>query len=459
MTPYRAFQLLTLSSIMAFNALHSQRTGGGDLNPGLHTNKASIEHFQDMRIGLSIHWGPSSLGGKEISWSRGKEISKDEYDSFYQSFNPTGFDAAEWVNLAKAGGMQYILLTSKHHDGFSLWPSAVSPYTIAHTPFSRDIVGELSSACQAGELLFGSYYSIIDWYHPDYQPYGHGGPGKLYETDARTPDFERYLAFMKAQLAELVHIYGARIIQFDGEWDPTWNHELGSDLYRYVRELDDTVLVNSRVDVGRYGGQGEGSPWDWTVYAGDYEERERMVDWVGRDSHVFGQSDVSWQAWVTIDQAQWSWNATPRLLTATEIIIDMLKTVGDGGNYLINLGPRPDGTFEPEQEKTIRAFGQWVGQYAAAIYGSRAGFLAKENHYTSTQRGDTLFLFVFPSPDNTLTLPLRRDTILKVEHYGGDPLQLEFNAQGEAVLTLPPADHHGMWVLRLHLSPKQEEIR
>lgn len=381
------------------------KPGGGDLNPGLYTYPESIKKFEDMKVGLSVHWGPSALGGKEISWSRNKEIPTATYDSFYKSFNPVKFDAKNWVQLMKDGGMKYIILTSKHHDGFSLWPSKYTEYDMDNTPSRRDIVKELSVAIKKANIVFGSYYSIIDWYHPDYTPNEHGGPGPLFKPEPGTPDFDRYVRFMKGQLRELVVDYGAEIIQFDGEWDKTWNHERGSDLYKYVRTLNPKTLVSSRVDVGRYHLDPKTKQWDFGKYAGDFDERERMVDWiVGEESRVFGKSNNPWQAWVTIDQAQWAWNATPRLLKTDEIIIDLVKTVGDGGNYLINLGPRADGSFEPEQAEMIRTVGRWLKQNGDGIYGTKAGPYSKEGAYTSTLKGKAITLFVLDPKLTEVTL-------------------------------------------------------
>ncbi len=383
----------------------SAKPGGGDLNPGLYTHPKSIQKFEDMKVGLSVHWGPSALGAKEISWARNKEIPTETYDNFYKSFNPVKFNAQEWMQLMKDGGMKYIILTSKHHDGFALWPSQYTDYDMANTPSKRDIVREISTAAKRNGIVFGSYYSIIDWYHPDYTPNEHGGPGPLIKAQADSPNFERYVTFMKGQLRELVVDYGAEIIQFDGEWDKTWNHERGSDLYKYVRDLNTKTLVSSRVDVGRYHLDPVTKQWNFGVYAGDFDERERMVDWiVGETSRVFGKSNNPWQAWVTIDQAQWAWNATPRLLKTQEILIDLVKTVGDGGNYLINLGPRADGSFEPEQAEMIRTVGRWLKKNGDGIYGTKAGPFSKEGDYTSTAKGKATTLFVINPKVNEITL-------------------------------------------------------
>jgi alpha-L-fucosidase len=378
-----------------------------------------------MKVGLSVHWGPSAVGGKEISWARNKDIPTAIYDNFYKSFDPVKFNADEWMQLMKDGGMKYIILTSKHHDGFSLWPSKYTEYDMTNTPSKRDIVREISVAAKKSGIVFGSYYSIIDWYHPDYTPNEHGGPGPLFKPEPGTPDFDRYVKFMKGQLRELVVDYGAEIVQFDGEWDKTWNHERGSDLYKYVRDLNPKSLVSSRVDVGRYHLDPETKQWDFGKYAGDFDERERMVDWVtDAESRVFGKSNNPWQAWVTIDQAQWAWNATPRLLKPDEIIVDLVKTVGDGGNFLINLGPRADGSFEPEQAELIRYVGRWLKRNGDAIYGTRAGPYSKEGEYTSTSKGKVVTLFVLDPKLTEITLSNPAASFKKAEDSLGQPVNI-----------------------------------
>ncbi len=440
------------SSIMAQateKAQKAERPGGGDLNPELYTHPQSIKKFQDMKVGLSVHWGPSAHGGKEISWSRNKEIPTATYDDFYKIFDPVKFDANEWVKLMNEGGMKYIILTSKHHDGFSLWPSKYTEYDMDSTPSKRDIVKELSAATKKAGIVFGSYYSIIDWYHPDYTPNEHGGPGPLFKPEAGTPDFDRYVKFMKGQLRELVVDYGAEIIQFDGEWDKTWNHERGSDLYKYVRDLNPKSLVSSRVDVGRYHLDPKTKQWDFGKYAGDFDERERMVDWiVGEESRVFGKSNNPWQAWVTIDQAQWAWNATPRLLKTEEIILDLVKTVGDGGNYLINLGPRADGSFEPGQAEMIRTVGRWLKRHGGSIYGTRAGPFAKEGVYTSTVKGKEITLFIVDPTQTEIALDTGQMSLVSALNADGKKLSVKRNGKNH-IISLANAGDEKIRVIRL----------
>ncbi|MDA3865477.1 MAG: alpha-L-fucosidase, partial [Salinivirgaceae bacterium] len=224
--------------------------------------------------------------------------------------------------------------------------------------------------------------------HQRQKPYGHGGPGELFPNFSDTPNQNRYWIYMKNQLRELITKYHSQIIQFDGDWDSTWTHEIGSDMYLYIRKLNDEVLVNSRVDKGRqppppYSAK---EPWRADIFAGDFEERERFTDaFVGDRPPVIEKSTYPWQAWVTVDQSQWSWKPNATFHSSKYIIIDLLKTIGAGGNYLINIGPRPDGTFEPSIVATMKEVGNWVKAHGDAIYGTRAGDFLEEGKYTSTQ--------------------------------------------------------------------------
>src|SRR6478752_6454191 len=136
---------------------------------------AAITKWQDARFGMFIHWGPVSLKGTEIGWSRGAQVPVEEYDNLYKQFNPTKFNADEWVAIAKAAGMKYIVLTAKHHDGFCLWDTKQTDYNIMNTPFHRDVVKELSAACKKAGIAFGTYYSTCDWHHPDFPLTSPGG--------------------------------------------------------------------------------------------------------------------------------------------------------------------------------------------------------------------------------------------------------------------------------------------
>jgi len=176
-----------------------------------------------MRFGLFIHWGPVSIRGTEIGWSRGAQVPIEEYDALYKQFNPTKFNADEWVSIAKESGMKYLVITSKHHDGFCIWDSEYTDYDIMSTPFKRDILKELSEACRRQGIMFCTYHSICDWYHPDYPL---GSPGG--RTKKSNPNMERYVQYLHNQTAEIIRKYGPLgVMWFDGEWEEPWNHTHG----------------------------------------------------------------------------------------------------------------------------------------------------------------------------------------------------------------------------------------
>jgi alpha-L-fucosidase len=216
-----------------------------------------MKWWREARFGMFIHWGlysiPAGTWGDKTThgeWIRHTaQIPIKEYNKLVTEFNPIKFDADEWVRMAKAAGMRYIVITAKHHDGFSLFNSNATDYDIMSTKYKRDILKELATACREQGLKICWYYSIMDWHHPDYLP--------RRSWEDRTSDgaeIDRYIKYMKKQIKELVTNYGdIGVLWFDGEWEETWNHEYGQDLYNYVRSLNPNIIINNRVDVGRSG--------------------------------------------------------------------------------------------------------------------------------------------------------------------------------------------------------------
>jgi len=228
------------------------------LQKTVQSTDSNMQWWTDARFGMFIHWGPVSLKGTEIGWSRGKEVPVEEYDRLYKRFNPQQFNAAEWVSLAKQAGMKYLVLTAKHHDGFCLWDSEYTDYDIMSTPFGRDVVKELSEECKRGGIKFCTYYSVLDWYQPDYNTTDNqGGPGYTL-ADGKQPDINRYVDYMKGQLQELIENYGpVGIVWFDGDWEPQWKREHGTAIYNHVKSLQPDIIINNRVGKGRQGWAGK----------------------------------------------------------------------------------------------------------------------------------------------------------------------------------------------------------
>ena len=389
--------------------------GGGEKYPDLKTNEQALAAWQAMRFGMFIHWGPVSLKGTEIGWSRGDAVPRAEYDQLYKRFNPVQFNAERWVRIAKDAGMKYIILTSKHHDGFCLWDSAYTDYDIMATPFGRDVVKELADACRRQDVPFGVYYSILDWHHGDYLPQSHGGP-----ADGRPPekaDFQRYVAYMKNQLAELERSYGPLgFFWFDGEWEKTWTADLGADLYVYCRGLRDDILINNRVGKGRQGMRGMSKS---ERFAGDYGTPEQEVGAMNRR--------LPWETCMTIG-TQWAWKPNDKIKSLKECLRTLVMTVCGDGNLLLNVGPMPDGRIEPRQADLLGQMGAWLDKYGQTVYGTRGGPFQPGQWGGSTSKDNRIYLHLFG--DQAVSLPAIPAKVTRATALTGGEVSFEQTAAG-----------------------------
>src|ERR1017187_4511972 len=215
--------------------------------PAVHdwpaADAAAVDHWRSLRFGMFIHWGPVSLTGHEIGWSRGAETLVEVYDQLYQQFNPTNFNADEWVNLAKAAGMKYIVLTTKHHDGFCLWDTKLTDYNIMHTPFHRDVVKELAAACRKQGIEFGTYYSVTDWYDQDWPVTSPAGKVKREKSD-----LDAYEKYLQGQITELIKNYGPLLTIWNDV--PAMYGKRGAATIKMVRTLQPDILINNRTGDG-----------------------------------------------------------------------------------------------------------------------------------------------------------------------------------------------------------------
>jgi len=363
-----------------------------------------MQWWRDARLGMFIHWGLYAVPGGEwngrtnhAEWIRHTaQIPMATYDKFLDQFNPVEFDAEKWVLDAKKAGMKYLVITSKHHDGFCLWPSALTDYDVASTPFRRDILGELKKACDKHDLTLGFYYSIMDWHHPNYPPRG-------WEKDRPKDqvDMDKYTAYMKGQLKELVENYDPAVLWFDGEWEGCWTHEMGKDLYQYVRSLKPEIIINNRVDKGRRGMQGMTKEGE---FRGDFGTPEQEIPETGLPG-------VDWESCMTMNR-HWGWNKNDRAWKSTrDLVHKIIDIASKGGNYLLNVGPKPDGTFPDEAIKRLSEIGQWMDTYGDSIHGTSSSALGSFDWGRSTVKPldggkHRLFLHVFKWPENgQLTLP------------------------------------------------------
>lgn len=379
--------------------------------------KAPLQEWQDMKFGMFVHWGPVSLKGTEIGWSRGNQITFEEYDNLYKKFNPELFDAKEWIKTAKNAGMKYFVITSKHHDGFSIFDTQYSDYDIMATPFGRDVLKELSDECKNQNVLFGTYYSILDWYHPDY-------PLKMNRSVPKeNSNMEKYTQFMKSQLTELVEKYHTNILWFDGEWEDPWTHKYGLDLYSYVKNLNSNILINNRVDKGRKGMQGKTIS---SEFAGDFGTPEQEI----------GAFDLEnlWESCITICR-QWAWKPDDKLKSVKECIQTLVITCGGGGNLLLNVGPMPDGRIEPRQTEVLTKIGEWLKENGESIYNTTGGPFKPSENFASTSKKNQIYLH-FMNGITEIDLPDIDKTIKKATLLNGK--KTEFSQENGTITVKIP---------------------
>ena len=368
-----------------------------------------MKWWQEARFGMFIHWGPVSLKGTEIGWSRGGqrrghgegrgEIPVEVYDNLYKEFNPTKFNARQWVQIAKDAGMKYMVFTTKHHDGFCEFDSKLTDYKITHSPFKRDVVAELTSACHEAGMPIGFYYSPPDWHHPDY----------------RTENHARYIEYMHGQIRELLSNYGKiAIMWFDGlggtlkDWNSTAMFE---DIFR----LQPDIIINNRAGL-----------------AADHDTPEQQI---GKF-----QNHRPWESCITICR-QWAWKPDDEMKSFKDCIRTLVRCTGGDGNLLFNVGPMPTGEIEPRQVERLKEMGQWLGQYGESIYGARGGPFKPGSWGANTHRGDRIYVHVFNWPPNgeSLTLPPIGKKVLGAAVLTGGTAKVRQSSEG-LVITMPASE-------------------
>jgi alpha-L-fucosidase len=289
--------------------------------------------------------------------------------------------------------VKYIVITSKHHDGFGMFPSKETDWCIKKTPFKRDPLKELSEACREAGIKFCLYHSIMDWHHPDWgtrRPWNDKATG--------TPDMDRYTAYMKRQLKEIITNYHPGILWFDGEWESPWTPERGEDLYAYVRNLQPDIIINNRVGKARAGMAG----MDKGRGVGDYGTPEQNVP-----ANGFGPG-VYWESCMTMNN-HWGYNKNDHNWKSVATLIHILVDCSSkGGNYLLNVGPTSEGLIPEPSVERLKAIGDWMKVNGESIYGTTASTIGKPAWGRSTTKGDTIYLHVFNWPED-LSLVVDKD--------------------------------------------------
>lgn len=431
----RKMRSMKLLCIALFTTLAFAASAQGVHKESKAERDARMKWWREARFGMFIHWGlyavPAGKWGNRTGYGEwimeSAQIPVDDYRQFVDQFNPVQFNAKEWARMAKDAGMRYITITTKHHDGFALYDSKVSDYDVMATPFKRDIMKELAEATRAEGLTMCWYHSIMDWHHPDYEP--HRAWSTPQPADA---NFARYEKYLHDQVSELLTNYGPiGVMWFDGEWERTWNHERGSRLDALCRKLQPKVIVNNRVDVGRGGMAGMSD----AGFAGDFGTPEQEIP-------AQGIPGVDWESCMTMN-THWGYNAWDKnYKSTTELIRNLVDIVSKGGNYLLNVGPKADGTFPEESVVRLKEIGQWMKVNSEAIYATHASPFKSLPWGRATMKPgkskSEVFLHVFDWPSNNkLVVPGVGNEVISAQVLGHSTNVIAKKTGGDVVIDLP----------------------
>ena len=372
-----------------------------------------VKWFTEARFGMFIHFGLYSIPARG-EWVRSEEfIPKEDYDPLINEFNPTRCDMRQWMRTARDAGMQYVLFTAKHHDGFCLYDSAYTDFKSTNSPAGRDFVREFLDAAREYGLRAGLYFSIIDWRHPDFPHYGdkqhpmRNDPA--YGNENR--DFNRYLDFFHAQVKEVCSNYGKLdLIWFDFSYDDlrgeAWR---GTELMEMVRSLQPDVVINNRLEVSGegYGSLAEGRP---TPYHGDFVTPEKMIPPHGL-LDVEGRPLV-WESCVTMNE-HWGYCATDNFYKPAPMLIKQLvECVSKGGNMILNVGPDATGRFPQQSLEILAEMGRWMDRNGESIYGCGPAGMEKPEYGRITRKGNTLYYHLYENTIGPMPLPgLEKDKV------------------------------------------------
>lgn len=366
-------------------------------------NIKAREEFQKARFGMFIHWGLSSVLGDGEWIMQIKNIPVKDYTKLQRAFNPVDFNAKTWVDIAKGAGMKYITLITRHHDGFSNFDTKQSSWSIMNTPYKRDIVKELADECHKQGIKICFYYSLLDWYRDDY-PYETGKTGKGTGRTKKS-DYASYLAFMKNQLTELLTKYGeVSAIWFDGHWDQLendhdktlqskidWKYE---EIYSLIHKLQPQCLIGNNHHLSPIPGE-------------DFQMFER--DLPGENKGGLSGQEISALPLETCEtlNGAWGYNIKDDNYKSPKQLVDYLvRASGYGANFLLNVGPMPNGEIQPEFVERLAKVGDWTKVYGETIYGTKGGFIRPQEWGAVTEKGNKTYLHLLKFKDDKFMLKI-----------------------------------------------------
>ena len=426
MNIYLRSQSLVLVAAIAITATAAIRavTAQGFYAPSPENLKAR-EWFQDAKFGMFIHWGVYSVLGDGEWVMETRPIRGADYAKLPAFFNPIKFDPAAWVGLAKAAGMKYITITSKHHDGFAMFDSHISDWNVvARTPYGKDVIGMLAAECNKQGIKLFLYHSQLDWHSPDYFPRGRTGHNT---GRPQTGNWDAYLNYMDGQLRELLTNYGEiGGVWFDGMWDkPDADWHLART-YGMIHQLQPQALVGSNHHKNPFPGE-------------DFQMFEKDLP----GQHTTGFNPEQSVSALPLETAEtmnnsWGFNLTDdHYKSPADLIRYLVRAAGSNANFLLNVGPMPNGEIQPEFVQRLTEVGRWIKQYGESIYGTRGGPVAAGPWGVTTQRGSTVYVHVLDWNGPLLAVPVMPRPVRSARLLrDGSPI--EYNAvKGGLVLKVP----------------------
>lgn len=359
-------------------------------------NLEAREWFRDAKFGLFVHWGVYSVLGDGEWVMEHTEIPVKQYERLPDFFIPVDFDPAEWVGLVKETGMKYITITSKHCDGFAMFDSKISDYDIVdRTPYGRDVLKMLAEECRKQGIRLFFYYAQLDWHHPDF--YAGGSTGGAYTGRGPDRDWSSYLAYMNTQIRELLSNYGDIAgIWLDGWWDkPEADWQL-EKTYELIHSLQPACMIGNNRHVAPLPGE------DFLIFE-KYIPRPRDIVRIG--DKILGELPLETCQTVT-GNGIWAFSLRDRRPKSVKsLLLYLIRAAGHNCNFLLNVGPMPNGKIQPEHVAILKEMGTWMDQYGETIYGTRGGPIPPKPWGVTTQKENKVFVHILDWEDPVLFIP------------------------------------------------------